>query len=461
MLALLLLGTQAYAGSISAPGVIGGPDSGAATPNVAATFYNPAALAAAKGVQVMADVQVAAIRVDATTTRNDGIDPNTGEAYTVAQARVKVPVALLGASWQVIPDRLTVGLAVTDAFVGGGNYLAGEPDEEPPYESHQRYAGVETTVLTLHVIPAVGVRVADGVAVGAGFKYIVDSFDTTLASDPLGTEGVGPDGPYTADSILTGEMSGGHIGFNGGVFVDRWQKAQVGLGVNYNGTFKAEGDGQVIAPTLLGGGTPAAKLDISLPLPVVAQLWVNSAITEQLTVGGGVEAQLWGLCCSDHDGDATIGVLSEDGDAIGADPEDGIAVSIAETIYSPRRLNNSYNFGLNGGYQAHEHLWVGTRLAYNTHAVPDYAVSATNIDYTNVGAYLAARATFGPMQVGLSYAKYLPFERTITNSAWDAAEDSADYVDEYLSPKNPYKASANGTYHTKVDIVGVRIGATF
>ena len=39
--------STAMAGSIQAPGVIAGPDSGAATPNPASTYYNPAALAAA------------------------------------------------------------------------------------------------------------------------------------------------------------------------------------------------------------------------------------------------------------------------------------------------------------------------------------------------------------------------------------------------------------------------------
>ena len=48
---LSLLSSAAFAGSIQAPGVIGGPDSSAATPNAAAVYYNPAALAAADGFE--------------------------------------------------------------------------------------------------------------------------------------------------------------------------------------------------------------------------------------------------------------------------------------------------------------------------------------------------------------------------------------------------------------------------
>jgi hypothetical protein len=52
-LAALLLPSSTMAASISATGYPGGPDSGAATPNVGAIHYNPAAIAATEGVQVM------------------------------------------------------------------------------------------------------------------------------------------------------------------------------------------------------------------------------------------------------------------------------------------------------------------------------------------------------------------------------------------------------------------------
>lgn len=453
---LTLLAAPAFAGSINAPGTIGGSDAGAATVSPVALHYNPAAIAAAPGVQVLADAQVAFIRVDATATRNGGIDPNTGEEYNLAKARVKVPVALIGATWQVLPDRLTVGLGVTDAFVGGGDYTAGEPDKDPPYESHQRYAGVDTAIITLHIIPAVGLTITDGIHVGASFKYIVDSFSAIQASDPLGTEGVGPTGPYSTDTVLEGNTSGGHIGYGVGVFFDGVKQAQVGISYTNNGTFESEGDGKVILPDLLGGGEQDAKLTFSEQLPGVVQLSFASQINDQLTVGGGAELQLWGQCCSDHDGDAVIGVTDANGNALVTS-----AGEINTTQYSPRRLKNSTSLNMNVGWQPNQTWWFGARAAYNESAVPDYAVSATNIDYESVGGYLAARAKLGKMNLGLTYGKFFPFQRQISNSAWNASEDSPDYVDEYFSPKLPYKASTNGTYTAKVDLVGVRIGANF
>lgn len=458
---LAALATPVFAGSIAAPGVIGGPDASAATPNPAAVHYNPAAIAAAPGVQVLADAQVAFVRVDIESTRNGGIDPNTGEPYELAKARVQVPVALIGATWQVIPDRLTVGFAATDAFVGGGNYLAGEDqgagDTDPPYESHQRYAGVMTKILTLHLVPAVGVTVIDGVHVGGSVKYILDSFEVIQASDPLGLEGMGTDGtPYSSDTILQGELSGGHLGWSAGLFFDAVKQAQVGLSYTSNGTFEAEGDGSVILPALLGGGEPEATLSLNAPLPPVLQVWVNSQVTKCLTVGAGFELQMWNDCCGGQEGDIEIGVTDPNGQ-----PLETSAGTIKDVQYSPRRLQTSANLAANAGWWATDHFWIGARVGYNENAVPDYAISATNVDYQNVGAYLAARRKLGPLTVGLSYAKYVPFTRTITNSAWDADKDDRAYVDERFSPSLPFKANTNGVYKAKVDIVGLRLGAEF
>jgi long-subunit fatty acid transport protein len=461
LLAAALAPLPALAGSISAPGYLGGPDSGAATPNPAAAHYNPAALGGTARFEYMVDTQFAFIRVDHTATRNGGIDPNTGEAYDVAQARVQVPVAILGASYQVIPNKLTFGLAVTDAFVGGGDYRSGEPDQEEPYVTPGRYSGVMTKVVTLHVVPAMAVTPAKGVHLGGGVKIIMDSIEAIQAADPLGTEGVdpgNPDEPYAADSYLLGEASGTHLGWNAGLYVDRWKKARFGLSYHDNGDFSAEGEGAVHAPEVIGGGDPDANISFDFPLPQVLFFWLNSDLTNKLTVGGGVEYQMWNSCCGGEDGDIVIGLTSKDGDAIGEDSEeDGVTLIIDETQYSPRRLWNSANYGLNAGYKVNDKLWLGGRTGYNQNAVPDYAVSPTNLDFANVGFMVAGRYKVAKkVVVGLSYAKFFTFERDITDSAWNLQDGNTRF-----SPEYPFKASTNGNYKSKVDVVGVRIASAF
>ncbi len=462
--AALLMPSTATAASIGASGYPGGPDSSAATANVGAIHYNPAAIAATEGVQVMLDGYASFVRVDATATRNDGIDPNTGEPYDVAMARVMVPVGLIGATWKVIPDRLALGVGVIDAFVGGGDYTAGEPDLEAPWESHQRYAGVSTAIITLHAIGAVGVTVVDGVHVGGSFKTIIDKVDAIQASDPLGNEGQSVDGPYMGDTVLEIHGSGHHYGWAAGVFVDRWELLQVGASYTHNGVFRAEGEGSVSVPNWLGGGQPDALVTFEMPLPPIVHVWANSQVNDKLKVGAGWEYQMWNQAAGTHEGDIFIGITSTDGDALGEDPEDGITgLTVATEQYSPRRLWNASNFMASVGYQATDEIWLGGKAGYHQNAVPDYAVSATNIDSESVGGQLAFRYQVAePLVVGISYAKYFLFDREITNSAWDVRDEEATaYRDEYFSPKNPYKASGNGLYTAKADMVGMRVDMKF
>jgi len=171
--------------------------------------------------------------------------------------------------------------------------------------------------------------------------------------------------------------------------------------------------------------------------------------------------QMWGACCSDHGGDIVIGVESEDGDAIGVDPEDNVATTVAETNYAPRRLHNTVDVAANVGWQMNKAWWFGARADINQSAVPDYAVSATNIDFNNVGGVLAARYTVGKLTFGLSYSKFFTATREITDSAYNAAQGSTDYKDQYFTTSLPYQVSANGEYKAQVDIVGVRVGTKF
>ncbi|MFH1466124.1 MAG: outer membrane protein transport protein [Pseudomonadota bacterium] len=459
----LFVSSPASAGAISAPAVTAAPDSGAATPDVAAVYYNPAAIAAVPGFSAMLDVQAALIRIDATATRNGGLDPNSGQPYDVATARVMVPVGLLGATWQVIPDRLTLGFAANDPFVGGGDYTSTESGDVPPYTGHQRYHGINTQIITASFTPAVGVTVIDGLHVGAGASYYLDHIYVLQASDPMGTEGVPldqigldvPSDPYGLDTYLEGNATGHHWGWNAGLFFDRFARAQVGLSYWSGGTFHASGDGSVDVPALLTQGETRlvvpAKVEVSMPLAPVARLYLASQLNERWRVGLGMDWELWNLRCGGEEGDIDIKLTNEAGGAIG--PDDGVSIEIATQQYAPRRLWNAMNGVATVGLQANDKLWLGGRLGVNQYAVPDYALSATNLDFANVGVVLGGRYKVGKVTLGLAYSKFFLLTREITDSAWNLQDGNARF-----SPVTPYKASANGTYSGAADALGLRIG---
>lgn len=460
MLMLLALVPAASAGSIAAPGVIAGPESGPTVGNVAAVYYNPAALGALPGsFQGMFDLQMSHNVVTATTTRNEGIDPNTGEAYTPAVADVWVPVAMIGVAGKAWDDRLSFGVGATDSFVGGADYSGSEVDP-PPYASHQRYAGIETAVIVLSVTPAVAITPVEGVHLGGGVSWNYDNLSALQASDPLHQEGNGFDGPYSSDVILEAQTSGSHWTWNAGVLFNRFEKAQVGVSYSSPGTFQTEGEGTVTVPAFLtteeGSVTADALISFEQPMPAVIRVGLASQVNEDLTLGVGLEHQRWNACCGDQDGDLAITVTDTEGGAI--DSGEGVAIEVATEQYSPRRLWNTTNLNATAQYTATDRLWLGARVGYNQNAVPDFAVSATNLDFESVGGSLAARyQVAGPVSLGATYTKFFPFTRTIKNSAWDADEDSAAYRDERFSPATPYKASTNGTYSVKNNIFGVRV----
>ncbi len=455
----LIFASLATASPISAPATIGAPDSGPATVDPAAMHYNPAAIGGSQGVDALADVQLSFIDVTFTPSRNDGIDPNTGETYVPAQAHALVPVGLLGVTWKPVKWG-AVGVAAVDSFVGGGDYSGQETDPDT-YTGAQRYAGITSKVITLSVIPGIAITPVDGFHVGGGFAYVYDNVTIVKASDPLGTEGLGFAGnPYELDVILDANGTGNHTMWNAGIFVDRWKFLQVGASYSSGGDLAVEGEATVTAPDALAEGSGAVtipgKFTFAMPLPEVFRVGVTSQVNEKLKLGATLEYYAWKSCCGGASGDANITLTSEDGDPIG--PEDGLSIEVSDTIKSPRRLWDSMVISANGGYWVIPTVWVGGRLGYKQYAVPDYAVSATNLDFDAYGVSIAARYRIAKkFSVGLAYTKNFLVSREVTNSAWNAAEDSDDYVDDRFTTELPYNASGNGTYEAQSNILGVRL----
>ncbi len=456
---LLFVPALSLAGSITAPGVIGGLEAGAANADPSGVHHNPATIATLEGTQALLDVETAIIHVDATTTRNDGIDPLTGQAYNPATADAMVPVFFLGLTHQVIPDKLTIGFAATDSFVGGGDYTSSESNP-PPYLAHQRYAGINVKIITISLMPSVGFTATEGLHFGAGLHYVMDAIDILQAADPIHSEGAmftatddSGDILNTGDTILQGSGSGGHMAWNAGVFFDKIPQAKIGVSYASGGKWNVSGTSSVDGPIeLLPDGSIEGLFDMRLPLPAVLRAEVMSEVSEKLDVGVGFEYQMWKSCCGGPEGDIVIGITDADGNALST-----TAGEMATEIYSPRRLRNSANFLATVAGQATDKLRLGLRLGYNTSAVPDYAVSATNLDYQAVGGMVQARYNLGKVDVGLAFSKFFTFERTITNSAWDAEVGSDTYVDDRFSPSLPYKANTNGSYHADVNVFGLRL----
>jgi len=190
---------------------------------------------------------------------------------------------------------------------------------------------------------------------------------------------------------------------------------------------------------------------VTAPLPSVLRVTLNSQINDVHNIGVGWEQQLWNDCCGGAEGDIHTILLSEDGDPIGV--ADGVAIEISQDIYNPRRLWNASTFSLLGGHQISQDVWLGWQARYNQNAVPDYAVSATNLDFANAGAQFGAKYRLtDTVELGFSYSKFILFTRDITDSVWNLGDGN-----DRFSPAVPAVTNTNGTYSGKVDIFGLRV----
>jgi hypothetical protein len=141
--------------------------------------------------------------------------------------------------------------------------------------------------------------------------------------------------------------------------------------------------------------------------------------------------------------------------------KEDVQMSVNKQQWGARRLWDANNFALFSGYQLDENIWVGGRLGYNQNAVPDYAVSPTNLDFENVGFQIGGKYRFkvgkakeNGVTVGLSYSKFFLFTREVSDTAW-----GGDVPDEHFSPKEaPFNVSSDGRYEGRVDILGFRLG---
>ena len=352
-------------------------------------------------------------------------------------------------------------------FVGGGDYTSGEDASAPPYKSHQRYFGVNTKVITGQVIPAVGFTPVKewGLHVGAGLTYTMDIFSIVKASPTAGNEGLSDGEPYSTDAILSGKTTGSHLGWNAGLFFDKFKMAQVGLSYTSKGTFNGTGEGEIEFPELFTGdvGKPvsiAADLAVEIALPDVFRASVNSQITDEFNVGVAWDHYRWNKCCGSEEGDIHVTIADKQGNAVGSADDDNVSLEVSKEIHSPRRLWDANNYAVFTGYQLSDSIWLGGRLAYNQNAVPDYAVSATNLDFENAGFQLGTKYRMpmgsgdGGLTVGLSYSKFYLVDRRVSDTAWNNGSTDA----RFSPTQAPMNVSGDGHYAGKVDIFGLRLG---
>lgn len=449
---LLLWSSTGHSAAVRNNIPAGGPTSGVATPEAIGALFNPALLG---GIKTEAYLEGSLLfqRLQTTSFRHEGFDPNTELAYAPSQTQSTRPSS-------------RAGLVGTNGKLGWGFFLNtpinkvadfSEGEEQTPYTSHQRYAVIEALIQSIELSPAIGLQLRDWIQIGFSASLSFDRFTLKNNWDTMGLEGLGPNAgeagklyPYTADSIFEYAGQGHHWGATAGIYSVFAPWISGGVAWTYNGKAKTSGTGTLVLPELIGREEVPFFGTSSLPLASVLRAGVLLRPHARVEVAIGYRLETWKACCSTRQQDAVLEMTDENGDALG--PENGVSVSLSKENYLPQRLKNAPGFSVGGLWSsAHQGLRLGAQASWEAAAVPDFAVNALSVDFENfgLGAFVGLRSH--GFSLGLRADVRKMIAREIHDSAWDVrlvalTDDRTFYVDERFSPSFPYTASGNGSY---------------
>ncbi len=219
------------------------------------SFWNPAVLSHAQGLEIEAGMAAVLPSID--------IHPDTPAGSSVDIGTN----ALVPASFAAMPvnERLTLGLAMTSPF--------GLATEAPDNWAGQIYSR-SSEIFSLNVNPMASWRVNDMISIGAGIQFQYFKADLTQAVAAV------PDAPSAA---LEADDIG--VGFNLGIQVQPWDGTSIGLG--YRSSISHDLDGHLSMP--LSRTSARATLDT----PDIVSLGLRQDITDRFRAFGTVEWNNW------------------------------------------------------------------------------------------------------------------------------------------------------------------------
>jgi hypothetical protein len=430
----------------------GGPTSGVATPEAIGALFNPALLA---GIKTEAYVEGNFLfqRLQTTSFRHEGVDPNTELPYTPTQTQGTTPLGRAG--FVGAHGKLGWGLFLNTPINKVADFRGSE--QEAPYTSHQRYSVIQARIQSIELRPSIGVKIRDWLQIGFSASIGFDRFSLTNNWDTMGLEGLGPSAeeagklyPYTADSIFEYDGQGHHWGATAGIYSAFAPWISGGVAWTTNGKAQTSGTGVLVLPELIGAEDVPFFGSSSLPLASVLRAGLLFRPNARVEVAVGYRLETWKACCSTRQQDAVLEMADENGDALG--PENGVSVSLAKENYLPQRLENAPAFSLGATWSSpKQRLRLGTQASWEAAAVPDFAVNALSVDFENFGLGAFVGLRIDGFSLGLRADIRKMIAREIHSSAWDVrlvalTDDKTFYVDERFSPSFPYTASGNGNY---------------
>jgi len=455
-----------------------GPTSG----NLAAIYWNPAALGLARGFQMMV---AGTGRMSSVGVTRAPIDPMTGEPFG-SQATGSAQARDLRQPFQWPPgpgsyfaisssgDRVALGLAAYMPYLEQINFPVSATGAEPT-----RYQVLSMDLRNLALVPALAIRLGADLRIGLapGFLFSTGSLsfaeDTALDGGTASLASAGAENPAAAAryNIASGQgiqNSKFSVTLGGGVYY-RLHNLEMGLayqsrplGSTVAGVEVAGGQSSVTLPPRQGGGAltcPGGQSsrcvfgDITYRLPDV----FIGGLTWHL--GPGIELTVMERWVRMHVHDEI------DVRLIGPTLE---AAGLPAHIVLYRGFNDVWDTRARIAYWWRERVHLGGELRVETSAVDSGAVNAAAVDGFKIEpvALVEVRVT-RRFWLGAGYGLTIMPAVTVTNSVFDPTEATtcADKLGDlnFCGARNAGKArpTAAGTYSSFTQDFGLTLNARF
>jgi len=430
--ALAVAARSARGAPMDDPFIGGMSFSGPTTGNVAAIYWNPAALGLARGLQLMLGGTFRSTSIG--VTRTPVVDPQTGALgppQTASAHDLQQPVTwpfgpggFIGISSDLGGDRFALGLATFMPFLQQLHYPISPAGDEPT-----RYHALTIDLRTLELVPALSIRFWDNLRVGVstGFLFstghIMFAEDTALDSGTPGVENPATDARY---DISSGNGLGDakfSVTLGGGVY---YHTRTVELGLSYQSraigsdvpgvevaapqttvTLPPSVAGTSGVPVTCGAGQSARCVfgDISYKLPDV----VIGGATWHVAPGVEVTAIVRWLWLHLHDR-IDIRLLGPSLDQTG----------LPQHVVLYRGFKDVWDTRLRVSYWWRERIRVGAMLRFETSAVDAQAVNPAAVDGFKVEPLVLAEVRIGRrVWLGGGYGLTIMPAVTVTNSVFD------------------------------------------
>jgi Outer membrane protein transport protein (OMPP1/FadL/TodX) len=486
-LALGLLARAAGAAPLDEPFIGGMSFTGPSSPSVASIYWNPAALGALHGTQILFAGNV---RVSSTTVNRASINPNTGapgnglQPGSATASDVMQPVqwpigpgAFLGISSDLGGDRFTIGFATYMPYVQQIKFPVSPTGAEPT-----RYQALQLDLRNLALVPALSIRFWGdfrlGIAPGFLFSTGHLAFAEDTALDQGSKGGVPCNGGTCEDPASAARLdiaSGNGLG-------DAKFSVTVGAGIYYSSPTLEVGFAYTSRP--LGGDVAGAEVagerstatappnrggalvtcptgstsrcvfgDLSYRLPDV---WIGGATWH---LRHGIEVMGMARWSRFHLHDRIDVRLT------GPTLE---AAGIPEHIVLYRGFKDVWDVRGRVSYWWHERVRVGAQLRIETSAVDPSAVDASDVDGNKVEPMLLAEVRIARrLFLSAGYGLALMQQVTVNSSVFDpqAATNCADHggdLDACMKRlQGTARPTAAGTYTRMQQDLGLTLTAKF